>query len=294
MPITDAHATRLLTDGFCHLPGALPPPLLNRLQTFATTIEADALEGHTAGRPVPGACVIEDPVGPRLMRHDDLLRLDPDLCLDVLACPAMLAIAERLCGPGAVPLQMDLVYKQQHPHPIILWHQGAPHPRGFPYLNIGLHLDDAGPDDGCLHYVPGTQHGLVDIDAFARTHGWSPPDLVKMPTRAGDILVQDMMILHGSPPKRSPGVRRTVYVEMRPVAGIRESARQSEHWLELRRRWMALVVERAGIDWPDDLPPSGGTASAVSAILEHHEPPIPAVWGIEQVQTDDYPIPRPT
>lgn len=70
---------------------------------------------------------------------------------------------------------------------------------------------------------------------------------------AGDILVQDMMILHGSPPKRSPGTRRTIYVELRPVEGVLESEAQSEQWVELRRRWMGLVLKAAGTtDWPVD------------------------------------------
>lgn len=66
---------------------------------------------------------------PRLMRHDDILEIDHDAVLDLLACPAMMAVAREFSGRGTVPLQLDILYKHEHPHPVILWHQGAPHPR---------------------------------------------------------------------------------------------------------------------------------------------------------------------
>jgi hypothetical protein len=285
---------RLLTEGYILLAEALPADLLNRWRKLAEQLELKALEAHARNEQLHGACVIEDPVGPRLMRYDDVLGQDTNAVLDLLACPAMMAVARELCGAETVPLQMDILYKHQHPHPVILWHQGAPHPRGHPYLNVGIYLDDAGPDDGCLHYVPGTQHELQDICGLAEAHGWDIPGVVKQPAKAGDILVQDMMILHGSPPKRSPGVRRTIYVELRPVPGIRESAAQSEQWIEQRKRWMGMVLRRAGTaaSWPDAFPEDLATdEEEAGAILSMWEPPIPAVYCSFPVETDNYPVP---
>ena len=282
--------------GFVLLPGALPASLLARFRDVTARMEADALAAHARSERLHGACVIEDPVGPRLMRYDDVLGVDPDAVLDLLACPTMIAVARELCGRGAVPLQSDVVYKHAHPHPVIAWHQGAPHPRGYPYLNVGIYLDDAHAGDGCVRYVPGTQHELQDIPTLAQAHGWDIPGVIEQPARAGDILIQDMMILHGSPPKRVPGVRRTIYVEFRPLAGIEESAAQSAHWARLRARWMALVLRRAApAGWPEpwraDLPTDLGSDEAeAGAILEHREPPIPAVYGVQR-GGPDYPIP---
>lgn len=287
---------KLLTDGFVSLPGAVPSGLIERWRALADRLETAALEAHDKSERIHGACVIEDPVGPRLMRQDDLLLIEPDATLDLLACSGMLAVARDLCGRGSVPLQMDLLFKHQHPHPIILWHQGAPHPRGAPYLNVGIYLDDADEGDGCLRYVPGTQHELQDICALAEEHGWDIPGTVEQPAKAGDILVQDMMILHGSAPKWSPGPRRTIYVELRPVEGILESGRQSEYWAELRERWMGLVLRRANdCAWPaswrkdpaDDLRTDD---EEIQAIMAHWEPPIPAVYCPHNIETDDYPV----
>jgi hypothetical protein len=288
---------KLLDDGFTRLPDALAPELLQRWRLLADKLEAQALDAHARSEQLHGACVFEDPVGPRLMRYDDVLGEDTDAVLDLLACPAMLAVARDLCGSGVVPLQLDILYKHQHPHPVIIWHQGATHPRGFPYLNVGVYLDDADADDGCLKYVPGTQHDLKDICTLAETHGWDIPGVVEQPACAGDILVQDMMVLHGSAPKRSPGARRTVYIELRPLVGITESNAQSQQWAELRQRWMGLVARRAAANGLDtagfgDLPADlGSDADEAAAILAHWEPPIPAFYCNRDIQTDKYPVP---
>lgn len=288
---------KLLGDGFTRLPDAISAELLQRWRALADRVEAEALDAHSRGEQVHGACVVEDPVGPRLMRADDILGRDTEAVLDLLACPALLGVALELCGPGVVPMQLDILYKHQHPHPIIMWHQGAPHPRGYPYLNVGVYLDDADEDDGCLKYVPGTQHELQDICGLSEAHGWDIPGTVEQPARAGDILVQDMMILHGSAPKRSPGVRRTIYIEFRPVAGILESGVQSAQWAELRRRWMALVLRHTGSqqlwdEWPDDLPDDlGSNEDEVAAIMTAWEPPIPAKYCAHPVETNGYPVP---
>ena len=288
---------KLLTDGFVSLPDAVPSHLINRWRELADKFETQAMEAHGRSEQIHGACVNEDPVGPRLMRQDDLVGIAPDAALDLLACPGMMAVARDLCGRGTVPLQMDLLYKHQHPHPIILWHQGAQHARGFPYLNVGIYLDDADEGDGCLRYVPGTQHELQDICSLSEEHGWKIPDSVEQPAKAGDILVQDMMILHGSAPKWSPEPRRTIYVEFRPTEGILESGEQSEHWMELRKRWMGLVLRQANpSDWPDswreDLPADlSRDEDEIRAIMAYWEPPIPAFYCPRNIETDDYPVP---
>ncbi len=288
---------QLLTDGFVHLPGVVPHTLLNRLRELSDSLESNAIQAHQRGESIHGACVIEDPAGPRLMRQDDILGLDGELICDLLGCPAMMAIAREMCGQGSVPLQADILYKHQHPHPVIKWHQGAQHSRSHPYLNIGIYLDDSDANDGCLRYIPGTQHQLQDICTLSKSSGWDIPGMVEQPAKAGDILVQDMMILHGSPPKRSPGARRTIYVELRPADAIVEGAAQSQQWADLRKRWMSLVLRHAHpSDWPalwrNDLPSElASDKNEIDAILSHWEAPIPAVYCPHEIETTNYPVP---
>jgi hypothetical protein len=67
--ITAAQKTKLLDDGFTRLPDALSPELLERWRRFAESLEAQALDAHARSEQIHGACVIEDPVGPRLMKQ---------------------------------------------------------------------------------------------------------------------------------------------------------------------------------------------------------------------------------
>lgn len=283
-------------QGFLRLPGSFPPQIVCRWRQTADLLERQAQEAHSQAFHGKDVCVVEDPAGPRLMRYQNLLARAPELVLETLACPAMMALARELCGPGAVPLHVDLLYRHQHPHPAINWHQGAQHDRRFPYLNIGLCLDEANEGDGCVRYVPGTQHGLQPIEALSERYGWSPPGVVEQPARAGDILVQDTMILHGSQPKRSEGVRRTLYVEMRPWHAVMESGSQSPQWADLRRRWMGQVLARADeADWPADwcqYPQPGESLSDLVAAMEANwEPALPGVWASRDVLHPDYPVP---
>lgn len=283
--------------GYTGLAGGVPPELLQRLQAMADRLERQAMETHENGGEAHGVFISSDPVGKRVGRIDDVFAADADTILDLLASPAMMAIFREICGRNAVPMQVDVLFKYQHPHPVVIWHQGAPHPRNYPYLNVGVFLDDAPAGDGCLRYVPDTQHELQDIQALSGEHGWEIPGVVEFPSKAGDINIQDMMILHGSEPKRSPGVRRTIYIEIRPVEGILESGAQSAEWAELRRRFMGLVLRRADPsdwpeewkgDYPDDLK---SDEEEFRAILERREPPIPAVYAHFPAEHDNYPVP---
>lgn len=202
--IEDARREHLLKDGYVSLPGALPPSLLTRLQEMADRLETEALADHEVGRTGPCSAIVETPNGPGVMRLDKILESDSEAVLTLLACPAMMAVSQVLCGHGTVPIEMDLLFKQQHPNGYIIWHQGAQHSRRWPYLNIGVYLDDAPIDDGCLRYVPGTQGEKQDICGLSGKYGWDIPGAIDVPAKAGDILVQDMMVLHCSLPKRTP------------------------------------------------------------------------------------------
>ncbi|TMP39535.1 phytanoyl-CoA dioxygenase family protein [Pseudoalteromonas rubra] len=284
-------------NGFVRFEQALSKELLQRLRDLSVKLEASAKEDLANGAVRNQYYLSTESGEPKLFRYNDLLFDDPELIIDLLASPTMMAICEEMVGEGCVPMQLDLVYKYQHPHPHISWHHGAPHPRNYPYLNVGVYLDDADLDDGCLRYIPDSQHEILDIYALSSQYGWNIPGVVQQPAKAGDILVQDMMILHSSEPKRSEGPRRTIYIELRPVEGIAESGKQSAQWAELRKQWMAHVIQAAE---PEDVPvgwleyygkPEHDLATLVKLIEEKWEPAIPAVWSQKNVEHPDYPTP---
>lgn len=276
----------------------LPENHLQQFRQIAEAIEKEALEAYAKDEPLHGACVLEDPVGPRLMRYDDLFLNYAEKLNQMLAHPELLQLMKDLCGSQVVPLQADILYKHQHPHPVVKWHQGAPSNHDSHYLNIGIYLDNADLDDGCLRYVPGTQHELQDIAGVEREHGWNPPGVIQVPARAGDIILQEMMVLHGSEPKRSPGARRTIYVEARPYEAVRADEAQDLHWLDLRRFWMAEILKHdtAGVFTEEEKAfYNKGYDMSLDELLkeihEHHCPPIPAVYNYFPVENPNYPIP---
>jgi len=283
--------------GYTGLPGAVSPELLKRLQNMAERFEKNIMDMHKNNVEIHGAAIVRDPGGDRLMRYDDVHGADPETTLDLLASPEMMAIFRDICGRNSVPMQMDILYKYQHPHPVVIWHQGAQHPGTHPYLNVGVFLDDAGPGDGCLRYVPNTQHEKQDIQGLSEKHGWEIPGVVEFPAKAGDINIQDMMILHGSQPKRTSGVRRTIYIEIRPVDGIVGGGSQSKEWANLRRRFMGLVIRRADpSDWPEewksDYPSDlGSDKEEIEEIIKRREPPIPAYYATFPTKHENYPVP---
>lgn len=295
--ITPKQTQQFLEAGYVLLPSALPPALLARWCDLATRLEVEVIEAYRRSEPCNVAHIIESPTGLCLGSYETPLTADADAVLDLLACPGMMAVARQLGGRGAVPLQVYMVYKQPVVESVVKWHQDALHPRGYPYLNIGIYLDDAQAGDGCLRYVPGTQHKIQDVAQLSSDHGWDIPGAVEQPANAGDIIVHDVMTLHGSPYKRLPGSRRTVYVESRSVPGIQESGAQSERWIELRKRWMGLVIRRCDpADWPEawaaDMPTDlGRDEEEIAEILAYPESLTPAAYSATPVQTDDYPFP---
>lgn len=276
----------------------LSEPQLSRFRQIATEIEEEALRAHALGSAKHGACVIDDPVGSRLMRYDDLHLNYTDDLNKLLAKQGLLRALKELCGPQVVVLQADLLYKHQHPHPVIKWHQGAPSNHDSHYLNIGIYLDNADLGDGCLRYVPGTQKQLVDIDHVERVYGWNPPEVVQVPAKAGEVLIQEMMVLHGSEPKRSDGARRTIYVEARSYEAVKADAKQDLHWLELRRFWMAEILkfdlEGVFTEEEREFYNEGYSLAKEELMREisgHHCPPIPAVYNFQDTKGPDYPVP---
>ncbi|MEC8082918.1 MAG: phytanoyl-CoA dioxygenase family protein [Pseudomonadota bacterium] len=295
--ITDTQKESYLTNGYVHFKGAIPLSLIERWQDKAEQLEKEGLKRYTEGEASTSIAISQDTVGPRVMRYNNVNAAESQLSSELLSSHAMVMIYRELCGAGCIPINMDLIYKQQHPHPIVNWHQDAPHSRAYPFANIGIYLDDAKADDGCLRLVPKSHFKWHDIEQLTSSYGWDIPGVVEVPVQAGDIVVHDMMILHGSMPKRSSGVRRTLYLECRPMAAIQDEGRNSREWLELRKQWMAQILKQSSTglwpdDWQQDYPNVMGDHHALMvSIRDKREPTIPANWGKQVMVTDNYPIP---
>ncbi len=90
---------------------------------------------------------------------------------DLLWHPAFLKPASQLLG-GPVRFWHDQIfYKPAHHGGVVAWHQDYSYwtrTQPMEHLSCWIGLDDAGVDNGCLHYVPGSHHWkLLPVTALA-------------------------------------------------------------------------------------------------------------------------------
>lgn len=294
--ISQEQKDEYFTKGFTAIRKAVNPELLIRLQNMSDTFEDNIINEYKNGKITPESCVSKNGNSIYLSRFNNIHSIDWDTTLDLLASPPMMAIFRDICGKGAVPLQIDLLFKRNYNESVVLWHQDSLYNRKYPYINVGIYLDDSNKDDGALLYVPNTQHEKQDISKLSQKYGWSIPNSVEFPAKAGDINVHDMMVLHGSKPKKTRDTRRTIYVEIRPFDGILESNSQTKQWADLRKRFMGLVLRRANPeDWPEEWKadyPSDlkSDKEEIENIMNLREAPTPANYAIFPVEHENYPV----
>ncbi len=284
--ITPSQIDEFNEKGYLILKNALPSELLAELQASLSNISTNAIASYGTGKILPNTSYIEENGKPILTRANNLIGHIPETILDMFACPAMMPIARDLSGPGTIPIQCDALFKHPHPESVVKWHQDALHSRNFPYLNIGVYLDDANVGDGCLIYVKGSQHEKLKISELVKKYDWEIPNAEEIPAEAGDILIQDMMVLHASRIKKADGVRRTIYVEMRPEEAEIEQNVHITKWIEARKGWMGIILRRSKISWPEDthgrFPDDlKSDEEEIASLLSIQESAIPANYGYD-------------
>lgn len=193
--------------------------------------------------------------GQRLWRIDYLHALRDPASLVLLGSPEVLGVAESLAGPDLVPTYESLVFKEQGDGAPVRWHQDAVHPRRHRIFNVDVYLDGSTRDGGALRVLRGSQRVRVDVCAVAADHGWEPPDVVEVELEPGDVLVHDVMVVHGSPGTSGAApLRRTIYYEFRPAAQILEEGPWDRAWVEARSRLLPVAL-RTHATWRPDVPP---------------------------------------
>jgi hypothetical protein len=174
--------------------------------------------------------------------------------LELLGSPELLGIAESLAGPDFVPTYESLVFKSAGDGAPIPWHQDALHPRSRRITNIDVYLDDSLPGQGALRVLPGSQRTRADVCAVRDQHGWEPPGVVEVALEAGDVLLHDVMLVHGSPPTTGNALRRTLYYEFRSAQQILDEGPFDRSWVERRLRLMGPALAAHAAAFPDATP----------------------------------------
>lgn len=238
-------------DGYLLLKQHIDPELLGRLRRAAERWMADGI----AQGPKPGSdwLFAQRAQGTVMWRVDYLHDKGEAASLELLGSRAVLGIAESLAGADFVPTYESMVMKMAGDAAPVPWHQDAVHDRRHRMFNVDVYLDDSRTGAGALHVIPGSQQQRTDACALADEYGWALPGAIEVEVEAGDVLVHDDMIVHGSPPASGNALRRTIYLEFRPARSILEDGPWSAEWMDARLRLVPLALaERARWVGPEE------------------------------------------
>ena len=226
--------------GYVILRNRISGPLLERLQRASVRWIADghALESESDGDGDYNFAT--RPSGRVLFRINYLHNKGEAASLELLGSPEMLGIAESLAGPNFVPTYESLVFKNTGDGAPIDWHQDAVHPRNFRIFNVDVYLDDSRKGSGSLRVAPGSHKHIVDVCQLQEEYGWDAPDVVQTELNPGDVLVHDVMLVHGSEATLANKLRRTIYYEFRPAEQILAEGPWDEAFIDQRLRLVAL------------------------------------------------------
>ncbi|HEX6662776.1 MAG TPA: phytanoyl-CoA dioxygenase family protein [Gaiellaceae bacterium] len=143
-------------------------------------------------------------------------------CKALLGHPYLLEAVEQLQGPRFIPTWDSMVFKQAGAGAAIPWHRDAGREytaARTPIFNVDVYLDGSDRSN-CLWALPGSQLWSDEEAGRAvasmseggfRTEGAVPLELAP-----GDVVLHDILVVHGSPPSQS-SLRRVLYLEFRPA-----------------------------------------------------------------------------
>jgi ectoine hydroxylase-related dioxygenase (phytanoyl-CoA dioxygenase family) len=179
------------------------------------TLDAERYRAPS-GRPMPEG--IQQPAG-----HDARFR-------GVADHPTLVSAMQALIGPGAVRYTDQVILKTPGISPATFFHQDGFYWRnsGERTVNCWIALDDAGPGNGCLVFLPGShRHGLQEHEAYydepALHHGRTGRPFQRLripldraenaaevcePVPSGGCLFFTKYTWHRSDPNRSQNQRR--------------------------------------------------------------------------------------
>jgi len=216
--ITDEQARSFLEQGLLLIRNVISASELAELQRETRTL----LDGATAG--TGSDVVFGEPAatGERVPYRIEYVIDKSAACRALLGHPFILRSVEKLQGQSFIPTWDSMVFKLEGAGAAVSWHRDAGPEQLLderPIFNVGFYLD---PSDltNCLWGLPGshrwdeeearTRLGELRRDGFG-TEGATP-----LPMEAGDVILHNILVLHGSPPARSQ-LRRILYYEFRPI-----------------------------------------------------------------------------
>jgi len=241
-------------NGYLILRQWLPQDLLSRLQEAGHAWIRDGLTMSPDDPAYPDYVFAQRPHGRVMFRVNYVHAKGQSASLELLGSPAVLGVAESLCGPNFVPTYESMVFKEEGDGQAIPWHQDAVHPHHRRIFNFDLYLDHSRIGAGALRVLPKTHQQRQDICALTEQYGWDAPGAIDVEMAPGDVLLHDVMVVHGSARTEGNALRRTIYYEFRSVEEILEDGPWDRTWIDRRMRLVPLALEHYRQAYPDAAP----------------------------------------
>ncbi len=238
--------------GYLVLKNWIPAPMLERLQAAGTAWIEEGLHATPDHPSYSDFTFAPRTLGRTMYRVDYVHNKGQVASLELLGSPQVLDVAESLCGSNFVPTYESMVFKQEGDGEAIKWHQDAVHPRIHRIFNYDLYLDASRSGAGALWVIPKSQTQPQDICQLTDAYGWNVPGAIEVEMQPGDVLLHDVMVVHGSPHTEGNQLRRTIYYEFRAAEEIIEDGPWDETWIDQRLRLIPLGQKRYAEAYPND------------------------------------------
>jgi len=247
-------------NGFLHLKNVLSEKEVKLLREEEERVTTPAMETRLRSSDY---CYSNDPSSNRPVLHRiNLINQKGDAFLKLYGNPALLRTAEALQGRNCLPVTICLVVKSPGYGVAVPWHRDPAHCRVRHGSNLGIYLDDATDENGMLYVVPGShKRSDIDLQKLNEEHGFNIPGAIPVHARAGDVVVHNENVLHGSRAVRSQNKRRVFYYGIRSieeqlarghdVAWVKSIARPFLHAIRLRAE-SEIGAGETPYAWPAD------------------------------------------
>ena len=241
-------------DGFIKLPDLIGPQELKTLQADTQKIVDSPFEGIEDE--IDYFADLDPETGETIFHRVQYIfsksSTSPNSLVCLLGHPEILTIVHALLGNHFLCEAEALVFKTPGNGRAVPVHADcdpADSRTSDPHLafNVDVYLDEANTENGCLMVAPGS-HQRRESPQQIGEQGFNYPGLEPMPMKAGDVLIHNVRVVHGSHQNNSDQLRRTIYFEFQSIPwmvkeGIRPGYPVNSAWLEDRIRLLLYAIE---------------------------------------------------
>jgi phytanoyl-CoA hydroxylase len=169
----------------------------------------------------------------------------------LLGHPFVLRTVEKLQTRDFIPTWDSMVFKNAGAGAAIPWHRdagtGCTAP-DKPIFNVDFYLDEADMSN-CLWGIPGSnlwsEKEASDTLARLNKDGFQTEGAVPITMNPGDVILHNILALHGSPPALTR-LRRVIYLEFRPIEVELELGPHTPEYIPIKQKeLLACLRDRA-------------------------------------------------